>query len=318
MENLSVLVTGGAGFIGSHIVETLLTQGVKKVRVLDNLSTGSMNNIQSLLDTHANLEYMYGDISNTETCSRAVKDMDVVCHQAALGSVPRSIDNPLVSHQSNVDGFIKMLVAANEAGIKRFVYASSSSVYGTNDQSIKIEDENGLTLSPYAATKYINEVYAGNFHRVYQMETIGLRYFNIFGPRQTPHGPYAAVIPRFMSAIAKSERPVINGDGSHSRDFTFVSNAVQANIKALTTTNASAFGQVFNIGCTNPIDLNTLFKTIAFAFGSDVEPIYGAVRPGDLPYSNASIQKARELLGYEPTVTFEEGILKTVEWFRDS
>lgn len=315
MENLSVLVTGGAGFIGSHIVEALLAQGVKAVRVLDNLSTGSMSNIQSLLDTHDNLEYMYGDISNLEACRRAVKDMDVVCHQAALGSVPRSIDNPLASHQSNVDGFIKMLVAANEAGIKRFVYASSSSIYGTNDQSIKIEDENGLTLSPYAATKYINEVYAGNFHRVYRMETIGLRYFNIFGPRQTPNGPYAAVIPRFMDAISNGQRPVINGDGSYSRDFTFVTNAVQANIKALMTTNSAAFGQAFNVGCTNPIDLNTLFKTIARAFDSDIEPIYGNTRPGDLPFSNASIQKARELLGYEPTVTFEEGILRTVEWF---
>ena len=254
MEQLRVLVTGGAGFIGSHIVETLLPQ-VKMVRVFDNLSTGSMDNLKPLMERYDNLEFVYGNVYDLEVCRSAVKDIDVICHQAALGSVPRSIANPLASHKSNVEGFITMLVAANEAGIKRFVYASSSSVYGTNSESIKIEDENGLTLSPYAATKYIDEIYAGNFHRVFGMETIGLRYFNIFGPRQSPNGPYAAVIPKFMSALKNNTSPIINGDGSYSRDFTYVANAVQANIKALTTTNSKAFGSVFNVGCSKPLQM---------------------------------------------------------------
>lgn len=311
MEELNVLVTGGAGFIGSHIIEHLVTK-VKKVRILDNLCTGSMDNIQHLLDEHENLEFVYGDVSNLEACRVAVKGMDVVCHQAALGSVPRSIDNPLASHQANVNGFINMLVAANEAGIKRFVYASSSSVYGTNDKSIKIEEENGQVVSPYAATKYIDEIYANVFHRTYGMQTIGLRYFNIFGPRQTPNGPYAAVIPRFIASLKANERPIINGDGTYSRDFTYVANAVQANVLALTTENPKCYGQVFNIGCNNPVSINTLYHTIAEILQSDLQPIYGNVRQGDVPYSNASIVKANELLGYCPTVSFDSGIRETI------
>ena len=248
MENLNVLVTGGAGFIGSNIVETLLTNGVKFVRIMDNLKTGKMENIQFLLNKYENVEFFYGDISNLEDCRKAVKNIDVITNQAALGSVPRSVDDPLSSHIANVNGFLNILVAAKEQNIKRVVYASSSSVYGDHPVLPKVEENTGNVLSPYAATKAIDEIYAGVFTRCYNMECIGLRYFNIFGPRQDPNGAYAAVIPKFISLMKSGKQPVINGDGSFSRDFTYVENAVQANILGLTTENKKCFGEAFNIG----------------------------------------------------------------------
>ena len=236
-QNQRILVTGGAGFIGSNIAETLLKQGVKHVRILDNLVTGKMENIQFLLDKYDNVEFMYGNIADLETCRTAVKNVDVITNQAALGSVPRSVEDPLSSHIANVNGFLNVLIAAKEEGIKRIVYASSSSVYGDDPVLPKVEGNTGNVLSPYAATKAIDEIYAGVFTRCYGMECIGLRYFNIFGPRQDPNGAYAAVIPKFMDLMKAGTQPVINGDGTVSRDFTYVENAVQANIMALTTDN---------------------------------------------------------------------------------
>ncbi|XWV26196.1 NAD-dependent epimerase/dehydratase [Tupanvirus soda lake] len=316
LKNLSVLVTGGAGFIGSHIVEYLLNNGVKYVRILDNLSTGFKNNIEPFLDKFNNVEFMWGDIRNLETCRKACKDMSVVCHQAALGSVPRSIDNPLDSHDVNVNGFINILLACKENDIKRIVYASSSSVYGTNDKPIKIEHENGDPLSPYAVTKYVDELYANIFTRVYGMECIGLRYFNVFGPRQNPDGVYAAVIPKFIKMIVNNQQPTINGDGTYSRDFTYIENVVNANILALMTSNSVCYGQAFNVGTNSTISVNELFEMIKKLVDNKLcEPVYGPVRKGDVPYSNASINKISELLGYQPKIYFEDGLKMTVSYF---
>ena len=260
LNKLRVLVTGGAGFIGSNIVETLLKNGVGYVRVIDNLSTGKMANLQPLLNHYDNVEFMYGDIANKEACKLAVKNIHVITNQAALGSVPRSINDPLSSHIANVNGFLNILIAAKEENIKRVVYASSSSIYGDHPDLPKTEEKTGNLLSPYAATKAIDEIYAGVFTRCYGMECIGLRYFNIFGPRQDPHGSYAAVIPKFIDSMKKGEKPLINGDGSYSRDFTYVENAVQANILALTTENEKCFGEAFNIGAGGQTTLVELIK----------------------------------------------------------
>lgn len=324
LSSLDVLVTGGAGFIGSNIVERLLDNGARSVRVLDNLSTGYLNNLSELLNRYENLSFVHGDITNLETCRKACDGMSVVCHQAALGSVPRSIADPLSSHNANVNGFLNVVLAAKENGVKRIVYASSSSVYGTNDKSIKIEEENGTPISPYAVTKYIDELYANVVTRTYGMEMIGLRYFNVFGPRQSPNGPYAAVIPRFIDSINRDISPTIFGDGSYSRDFTFVDNAVNANILALTTDNRSCFGEVFNVGCNNPVSVNELFNTISnlmrrrsveSMMGVPISPVYADNRAGDVPYSNASICKISEMLGYKPEVPFDEGIAITIRAF---
>ena len=316
MNNRTVLVTGGAGFIGSHIVNALVHLGASKIRILDNLATGSISNIQSLLDKYPNIEFILGDVCNLETCKEACSGIDIICHQAALGSVPRSVDNPLGSHTSNVTGFINILVAAKENGIKRIVYASSSSVYGTNNKSIKIEEENGMPISPYAATKYIDEIYAYTFYKTYGLECIGLRYFNIFGPRQNPNGVYAAVIPRFITNILNEKQSTINGDGNNSRDFTYIDNAVQANILALTTEDSKCFGQVFNVGTHNTLSVKDLYYKIKNIMGSSIEPVYGPPRQGDVPYSCASIDKISLLLGYKPTIFFEEGLEKTIEYFK--
>ena len=316
MENLNVLVTGGAGFIGSNIVQYLLESGVKSVRVLDNLSTGKMNNIQDLLNNHNNFEFMYGDISNLETCRRAVKDIDVTCHQAALGSVPRSVSDPLSSHNTNVNGFFNILLACKEKGIKRLVYASSSSVYGDEGTLPKREDRTGNVLSPYAATKSIDEIYANVFTRTYNMECIGMRYFNVFGPRQDPKGAYAAVIPKFIDLMKNGKQPTINGDGSYSRDFTFIDNVVQANILALTTENKYCFGQAFNIGAGGRFSILHLFNVLKESINFEKDVIFGNNRAGDIPHSNADISKARELLGYNPKVSFERGIKLTLDYFK--
>lgn len=313
MDNKSILVTGGAGFIGSNIVEYLLSNGVKFVRVFDNLSTGKKSNIDPLIAKYPNLEFMYGDIANLENCRNAVKGIDIICHQAALGSVPRSVGDPLSSHISNVNGFLNILVAAKEVGVKRVVYASSSSVYGDNPVLPKVEDKTGNVLSPYAATKAIDEIYAGVFTKCYSMECIGLRYFNIFGPRQDPNGAYAAVIPKFIQSMKNNSRPQINGDGTYSRDFTFVDNAVQANILSMFTDNVNTFGQAFNIGCGGQYSLNELVDAINAGLGTNITPIYGPLRPGDIPHSNANICKAETMLGYKVLVEFEEGIKRLID-----
>jgi len=315
MENKFILVTGGCGFIGSNIVEHLLKNNVKKVRVLDNLSTGYLKNIKFLLDRYDNLEYMYGDISNLETCRKAMKDIDVVCHQAALGSVPRSIKDPLSSHQSNVNGFFNILLAAKENNIKRVVYASSSSVYGDEKQLPKVEDKTGSVLSPYAATKAIDEIYGWVFSHTYGMECIGLRYFNVFGPRQDPKGAYAAVIPKFIDLMKNGKQPIINGTGLFSRDFTYIHNVVQANCLALFTEEKRCFGDVFNIGAGGRVSILELFMNLKKSLNFNKDPIYGRERVGDIPHSNANINKAIKLLNYRPEYDFKKGIIETVEYF---
>ena len=307
-KNLRILVTGGAGFIGSNIVETLLKQGVKHVRILDNLITGKMENIQFLLDKYDNVEFMYGSIADLETCRNAVKNVDVITNQAALGSVPGSIDDPLSNHIANVNGFLNILISAKETGIKRVVYASSSSIYGDNPILPKVEENTGNALSPYAATKEMNEIYAQVFGRCYGMECIGLRYFNIFGPRQDPNGAYAAVIPKFIDLMKEGKQPTINGDGTFSRDFTYVENAVQANILALTTDNKECFGEAMNIGAGGQTSLLELIEVLKKELDVDIEPIFGPERPGDIPHSNADISKAQNMLGYDPKISFKEGM----------
>lgn len=308
MENLNILVTGGCGFIGSNIVEYLLKHGVKKVKILDNLSTGKRSNINNLLKKYSNLEFLYGDISSLEMCRRAVKNIDVICHQAALGSVPRSIDDPLNSHISNVNGFLNILIAAKEEDIKRIVYASSSSVYGDEENLPKVEEKVGNVLSPYAATKKIDEIYAGVFTKCYNMECIGLRYFNVFGPKQDPQGVYAAVIPKFIDLMKCGKQPTINGDGTFSRDFTYIDNVVQANVKALLTENKQCYGNVFNIGTGGRITILEMVQAINKGLNTNITPIMGTERPGDIPHSNASIEKAKEMLSYNPNISFDEGI----------
>ncbi len=317
MENLSVLVTGGAGFIGSNIVEYLLTNGCKFVRVVDNLSTGSLDNLKHLLK-YKNLEFIHGDITSLEVCRRVVKDMDAICHQAALGSVPRSINDPLSSHLSNVNGFLNILIASNELGIKRVVYASSSSVYGDSVELPKVENRLGKVLSPYAATKLIDEIYGNVFSRCYNMECIGMRYFNVFGKRQNPNGAYAAVIPKFIDNIIDDIRPIINGDGSYSRDFTYIDNVVMANILALTTNNKDTYGECFNIGAGGQVSIKELFNEIKKILGKNIEAVYGECRKGDVPHSNADISKAHSLLGYRPKIDFKEGIKLTVKYYLDN
>jgi UDP-N-acetylglucosamine 4-epimerase len=313
MENMCVLVTGGCGFIGSNIVEYLVNK-VKHVRILDNLITGKMENIQFLIDKHENVEFMYGDITNLETCRKAVKNIDLISHQAALGSVPRSIDDPLLSHMNNVNGFLNILLAAKENNIKRVVYASSSSVYGDHPVLPKVEENIGNLLSPYAATKAIDEIYAGVFSKCYNMECIGMRYFNVFGPRQDPHGAYAAVIPKFISLMKRGKQPTINGDGTFSRDFTYIENVVQANIKALTTKNESCFGKALNIGAGGQYTLLNLIEVLQKELQNTIDPIFGENRPGDIPHSNADISKAKEMLGYDPKISFKEGIKKYINY----
>lgn len=310
------LVTGGAGFIGSHIVEYLLRNGAGMVRVLDNFITGSAGNV-ALFREYDNYEFLEGDIRNADICSVACEGMDHVSHQAALGSVPRSVKDPVTSNDVNVGGFVNIITAAKNAGVQSFVYASSSSVYGDEPNLPKREDRTGNPLSPYAVTKKANELYANVFASAYGLKVIGLRYFNVFGPRQDPNGPYAAVIPLFVKGIMNREPVYINGDGAQTRDFTYVENAVQANIRAMLTTNDAAFGQVYNVAVGANFSVNFLYQAIADMLGSNHKPTYREPRAGDIRDSLADISKARTLLGYEPTQQFQDGLHMTVKYFAD-
>lgn len=312
---MGILLTGGSGFIGSNILEELINSKCKFIRILDNLSTGNKQNIQDFIENNENVEFMYGTIENLETCRKAMHNITHVCHQAALGSVPRSIDDPLSSHNSNVNGFLNLLIACKENNIKRFVYASSSSVYGDNDTLPKVEGKVGNVLSPYAATKKINEIYANVFVKNFNMELIGLRYFNVFGPRQNPNGAYAAVIPKFINKMIKGESPIINGSGEYSRDFTYIDNVVLANIFALTTNNKDCFGEVFNIGTNNNVSILELVHKINKKLNKEIQPVFNPERKGDVPHSHANINKAKNLLNYEPVVLFDSGLSKTIDYF---
>lgn len=316
VSRLSFLVTGGAGFIGSNIVEYLIRYGAGKVRVLDNFSTGSKNNVRQYLDNPA-FECMEGDIRDMNTCRKAVEGMDYVSHQAALGSVPRSINDPVTTNDVNVSGFLHVLTAARDAGVKRMIYAASSSTYGDHPSLPKVEDKIGNPLSPYAVTKYVNELYADVFSKTYDFNTIGLRYFNVFGPRQNPQGPYAAVIPLFIEAALKNESPVINGDGETSRDFTFVENVVQANIKALLMPALNQH-EVLNIAFGERTTLNQLWQNISAITGIEIPPRYRENRKGDVKHSLASVDKAGRLINYYPQVSVAEGLKIAIEWYKSS
>ncbi|HLU92650.1 MAG TPA: SDR family oxidoreductase [Membranihabitans sp.] len=309
---MHILLTGGAGFIGSHLVRAFIRHpDVKAITVIDNLITGSLDNINEILG-HEKVNFVEGDIRNFDLCRELCQEATTVCHQAALGSVPRSIDDPVHTNAHNIDGTLNIFSAARETGIKRVVFASSSSVYGDDTNLPKIEDRVGKPLSPYAITKKVNELYAENFGRLYDMEFIGLRYFNIFGPRQSPGGPYAAVIPLFIKAIKEGKPAIINGDGSFSRDFTYVDNAVQANMKALMTTNPGAVNQNYNVACGEQTTLTELWNLICEISDKNLEPEYGPERMGDIPHSLADISKAARLLGYEPPVSIREGLKRLI------
>jgi UDP-N-acetylglucosamine/UDP-N-acetylgalactosamine 4-epimerase len=314
---MRILITGGAGFIGSNLSEHLISlPEVEKVRVLDNLSTGSLKNLEAMAN-NPKFEFIEGDIRNYDTCLKACTKMDLVSHQAALGSVPRSINDPLTTNEVNITGTLNIFTAAKENKIKRVVYAASSSTYGDHPGLPKVEDKIGKPLSPYAVTKYVNELYAKVYASTYDMELIGLRYFNVFGPRQNPQGPYAAVIPLFIKAVLNNEPPVINGDGEHSRDFTFVGNAVDANVRALTVVNPEAVNQVYNIAFGERTTLNEVFEMIKGVAGSDLAPVYGPERKGDVKHSLADISKAKDLLGYQPATSVREGLKTAFEWYRE-
>jgi UDP-N-acetylglucosamine 4-epimerase len=315
---MHVLVTGGAGFIGSNLVGRLLEdKRISIVSVLDNLATGLQQNINEL-SGNKKFRFVEGDIRDFETCLQACEGVDVISHQAALGSVPRSISDPLTTNNVNITGTLNIFTAAKEKNVKRVVYAASSSTYGDHPGLPKVEDQIGKPLSPYAVTKYVNELYAQVYANLYKLELIGLRYFNIFGPRQNPKGPYAAVIPLFLKALVENKPPVINGDGAHSRDFTFVDNAVQANIAAMFTDNAKAVNQVYNIACGQQTSLLELFNALKQQAKSSLDPVFGPERAGDVKHSLADISKAKNLLGYSPSVSVQEGLKTTFEWYKNN
>ncbi|MBK9150460.1 MAG: SDR family oxidoreductase [Saprospiraceae bacterium] len=314
----TVLVTGGAGFIGSNLVEALLNNNsVAKVRVLDNLSTGFRKNIEEYL-SHSGFEFIEGDIRDMDSCMKACEGVDLISHQAALGSVPRSIKDPLTTNAVNIDGTLNILYAAVRNNIRRVVFASSSSVYGDSPGLPKVEDKTGRPLSPYAVTKLVNEIYADVFYRTYGLEYIGLRYFNVFGPKQDPEGPYAAVIPLFFKAALEEKSPVINGDGTHSRDFTYVDNAVEANLLALFTENADAINQIYNVACGEQTSLNQLWETIQDITKTRTSAVYGPPRTGDIPHSLADIGKISERLNYSGRVKLKEGLIMSLPFYQDT
>lgn len=314
LSNYSFLVTGGGGFIGSNLVEYLLKYNAKKVRVLDNFSNGYRENLTEFM-TNPAFELMEGDIRDLEICKRAMERMDFVSHQAALGSVPRSINDPATTNDVNISGFLNMMIALKESKtVKRMVYAASSSTYGDSKALPKVEDQIGKPLSPYAVTKYVNELYADVFGKTYGTDVIGLRYFNVFGPKQSPNGAYAAVIPLFMQALKDNEAPKINGDGEQTRDFTFVDNAVQANVRGFFASK-EASNEVFNVACGERISVNQLWDNLKEAADSDLKPTYGPERQGDVRNSLADISKAEKLLSYNPQFTVKEGLAITWKWF---
>jgi UDP-N-acetylglucosamine 4-epimerase len=322
LKSSKVLVTGGAGFIGSNIVEKLIAQD-NYVVVLDNLSTGKINNLRPFLN-NPSLKFINGDIRDLKTCQDACSGIDFVLHQAALGSVPRSINDPVTTNQVNIDGFINMLVAARDNKIKRFVYAASSSTYGDSTELPKLEDNIGKPLSPYAVTKYVNELYAKVFGDLYGLQTIGLRYFNVFGQNQDPDGAYAAVFPKFIKLMIKHEAPIIHGDGSQSRDFTYIANVVQANELAATTSNPNALNTVFNVAYGENNSLNDLTQELIKALSefdpeiAKIKPVFGPTRTGDIKDSLASIEKAKQLLGYTPLYNVHQGIKLAVKWYYEN
>jgi len=319
LRNKTVLVTGGAGFIGSNLCEYLLTQEAK-VRCLDNFATGHQYNIEHLLSKEE-FTLIEGDIRDLETCQQACKGVDFVLHEAALGSVPRSIADPITSNEVNVGGFLNMLVAARDQEVKRFVYAASSSTYGDSESLPKIEEKIGKPLSPYAITKYVDELYADNFKRMYDLDTIGLRYFNVFGRKQDPNGAYAAVIPKFVMQFMKHESPKINGDGTYSRDFTYIDNVVQMNMLAITTDNSDALNEVYNTAVGDRTTIKSMAENLR-GFLSELDPKianvsieHGPNRQGDVPHSLASVEKAKTNMGYVPSHHFEEGLKEAVQWY---
>lgn len=316
-----ILVTGGAGFIGSNLCEELVKKG-DYVICLDNFSTGRIENIQGLIDNNSDrFKLIVGDIRNLDTCLNAVNGVDVVFHEAALGSIPRSIDDPITTNAVNISGFLNMLVAAKNAKIDRFIFAASSSTYGDNETIPKVEDNIGKPLSPYALTKYVDELYAHVFSITYGLKYIGIRYFNVFGRRQNPNNAYAAVIPLFIKKLLKHEQPIINGDGSNSRDFTYIDNIIHINMLALETLSPKAFNQIYNGAGgenTSVLELEQLITKKLSAYDNCIgciAPIFGPNRIGDIKHSKASILKAKELLGYNPVCTFEDGLKKTIYWY---
>ena len=315
ISKYSFLITGGAGFIGSNLVDYLLKHGAGKVRVLDNLSTGYYSNIERFAANPA-FEFIKGDIRNLDVCQNAAKGMNFVSHQAALGSVPRSINDPITTNEANISGFLNVLVAARDENVKRFVYAASSSTYGDHPGLPKVEDKIGNPLSPYAVTKYVNELYASVFSKTYNFHAIGLRYFNVFGPYQNIHGPYAAVIPLFIEAALKKEAPAINGDGETSRDFTFVDNAVQANVKSLLHSNIDKH-EVINIAVGQRTTLNQLWTMLCELSGNNTQAIYKPERRGDVRHSLADISKAEALIQYKPQYSIKEGLGMTYKWYQN-
>jgi UDP-N-acetylglucosamine 4-epimerase len=315
LSQLSFLITGGGGFIGSNLTEYLLKYKAKKVRVLDNFSNGHRENLAEFMD-HPDFELIEGDIRDLETCKKAMEGIDYVSHQAALGSVPRSINDPATTNEVNISGFLNMMIALKDSPtVKRMVYAASSSTYGDSKALPKVEDTIGKPLSPYAVTKYVNELYADVFGTTYDTDVIGLRYFNVFGPKQSPDGAYAAVIPLFMQALKDNEPSKINGDGEQTRDFTFIDNVVQANVKGFFASKA-AKNEVFNVACGERITINYLWDSLRIAAKSDLEAIYGPSRQGDVRDSLADISKAEKLLGYKPQFTVREGLKITWDAFK--
>ena len=319
VKNKRILVTGGAGFIGSNLCEHLL-QFDNEIVCLDNFSTGKAQNIQGLLN-HPNFSLLVGDIRNLADCHKASEGVDYILHQAALGSVPRSINDPITSNDVNVSGFLNMLVAARDAKVKKMVYAASSSTYGDSVALPKVEEFIGKPLSPYAITKYVNELYADIFHKTYGLNTIGLRYFNVFGRKQDPDGAYAAVIPKFVMQLMHHESPVINGDGNYSRDFTYIDNVIQMNVLAMATENPEANNSVYNTAFGDRATLNDLvfslkkYLSVHDSEIGSIETIYGPNRVGDIPHSLASIEKARHNLGYKPKFSMQEGLEQAVKWY---
>lgn len=314
-KDTKFLITGAAGFIGSNLVEAILSLGYQ-VRGLDNLSNGKKENVEDFLN-NKKFEFLEGDIRDLDTCMRACKGVDYVLHQAAWGSVPRSIEMPLLYEEINIKGTLNMLEASRTNSIKKFIYASSSSVYGDEPTLPKKEGREGKLMSPYALTKKVNEQYGHIYTKLYNLDTVGLRYFNVFGRRQNPNGAYAAVIPKFIKQLLNGERPIINGDGNQSRDFTYIENVIEANLKACKSSELAA-GQAYNIACGGQEYLIDIYNGLCDSLAKDIKPIFGPERAGDIKHSNADISKAQEMFGYNPNWSFKRGILASINWYKEN